>query len=62
MHIEEQDQAVTSTEIPPQVDSRLVKKQHRGKRVGASRKPNLITGGRGDCSKSLARHVFRGAS
>jgi hypothetical protein len=41
MHIEEQNQAVTSTEILPQGDSKPIKKQHGGKRRGAGRKPDI---------------------
>jgi len=41
MQIEEQNQAVTYTEIVPPAESRPVKKQHGGKRPGAGRKPNL---------------------
>ena len=41
MQIEEQNQAVTSPEIAPQMDSKPVSKSRGGKRPGAGRKPNL---------------------
>lgn len=73
MQLEEQNQVAVASEIPPQSESRPIKKQHGGKRPGAGRKPkaaNIVLKGttratllhalRMHSSCSIARRVRRG--